>query len=594
LKARCLLAAWLALASGTLCAQALESVLSPGPVIKGHAKVEQECRKCHIPFQRDAQNGLCLDCHKETAADVRQHKGLHGRQKPQPCRACHTEHKGRDAKIAPIDERRFDHNQTDFGLRSAHADPKTQCRSCHVAGKKFREAPGRCNDCHAKKDVHKGRLGTACADCHTERDWKAPLFDHAKTHFQLRGKHVPVKCVKCHKNDRFKETPVTCIGCHRADDKHKARYGEKCQSCHNERDWKAIDFDHDKDTHFALRGRHHATKCDSCHTGYLYRDKLRTACNACHEKDDKHKGSLGVACGDCHSERDWKVGQFDHQKTRFALRGKHETIKCESCHKSKVFKDAPRECIGCHKKDDKHKGALGERCGNCHTERNWKASKFDHAKTKFPLLQSHARVKCEACHRDPEFARTPKECYGCHKKDDKHEKQLGTKCESCHDAGDWKKAKFDHARSRFPLLGGHLVVPCRKCHETPRYKDAKRDCLACHERDDVHKRRLGPACETCHNTRSWKSWDFNHDRQTKFLLDGGHRGISCYACHRQPVQKKATLPTSCVSCHASEDVHDGTYGKQCEKCHVTSSFKQIRQKIGWRGSAGALARLWEQ
>ena len=590
MTARCLLAAWLVLACGAVFAQALESVLSPGPLIEHHAEHENACRKCHIPFDRAAQNALCLACHKEVDADVRRRAGFHGRQQARPCRECHTDHRGRDAKIDPVNERTFNHDHTDFALRSAHADPKTQCRNCHVPGKKFREAPARCIDCHAKQDVHKGRLGIACADCHTESNWKVPLFDHSKTRFPLRGKHEPVKCASCHKDERFKGTPVTCIGCHRADDTHNARYGEKCETCHSDRDWKAIDFDHDKDTRYALRGRHRTTKCDACHTGHLYRDKLQTGCNECHRKDDKHKGTLGVGCGDCHSERDWKVGRFDHGKTRFPLLGKHDAIKCMSCHKSAVFKDAPSTCIGCHKKDDKHKGALGEPCGDCHTERNWKESKFDHAKTKFPLLESHARVQCEACHRDPEYARTPKDCYGCHKKDDSHEGQVGTKCESCHDAGSWKKARFfDHARSRFPLLGGHLVVRCEKCHATPRYKDAKLDCVGCHERDDVHKRRLGPACATCHNARSWKSWDFNHDRQTGFALDGAHRKIDCYACHRQPVQKRATLPTSCISCHAAEDVHDGSYGNRCEKCHVTSSFKQIRQKLGWRGMAGLLA-----
>jgi len=576
LSAARLLAAWLALAGGAAHAQSLESVLAPGPVIEGHVKAEGDCRKCHIPFQREAQNRLCLECHQETAADIRQQRGLHGRQKPRPCRECHTEHKGRNATIAPVDERTFDHEQTDFGLRGAHAGPKAQCRSCHVAGKKFREAPGRCIDCHAKKDVHQGRLGSACANCHTERDWKVPLFDHAKTRFPLRGKHEPVKCASCHKNDRFKETPVTCIGCHRADDKHKSRYGEKCEACHSDRGWKAIGFDHERDAHWVLRGRHGATKCDSCHTGYLYRDKLQTACVACHRKDDRHKGTLGAACGDCHSERDWKVGRFDHQKTRFPLRGKHASIKCASCHKSTVFKEAPRECIGCHRKDDRHKGALGPACGDCHTERSWKDTTFDHAKTKFPLLLGHARVKCAACHRDPDFARTPTACSGCHEKDDKHQGQLGPGCESCHDAGDWKKARFDHARARFALFGVHLVVPCAQCHASPRYRDAKRECFACHERDDVHKRRLGSRCETCHNARAWKSWDFDHDRQTKFRLEGAHRKVDCYACHRLPVAGRATLPTSCIGCHAAEDVHDGAYGSQCEKCHVTSSFKQIR------------------
>jgi len=587
------LALGLALAAPVALGQSLESVLSPGPVIEAHAKAEADCRKCHIPFDRAAQDRLCVECHKEVGGDLRAHAGFHGRlDPPQPCRACHTDHRGRAAKIVQLDERSFDHARTDFALRGKHA-AGLECRSCHVKGKKFREAPGRCVDCHRKDDVHKGRFGAACADCHGESDWKTVRFDHDRTKFALRGKHVPLKCDRCHKGGRFDNAPRTCLGCHRADDKHRGRFGEKCESCHVDAAWKTLRFDHDKDTRYALRGRHRAAKCEACHTGHLYRDKLQTACVACHRKDDKHKGTLGVACGDCHSERDWKVGKFDHQKTRFPLRGKHLSVECDSCHKSAVFKNAPTTCIGCHRKDDRHKGALGENCGNCHSERNWKDSKFDHAKTRFPLRQSHARVKCESCHRDPDYARTPKECYGCHKKDDKHEGQLGTTCESCHDAGKWNKARFDHARSRFPLVGGHLVVPCAKCHDTPRYRDAKRDCFGCHARDDVHKRRLGTACESCHNARSWKSWDFNHDR-TGFVLDGAHRKASCYACHRAPVDKRATLPTSCVSCHAAEDVHDGTYGKQCEKCHVTSSFKQIRRKLGGLGSTGPLANRQEK
>jgi hypothetical protein len=568
-------------------------VLSPGPVIQGHAKHEDECRNCHIPFNRGAQNGLCLDCHKETAVDVKQEKGYHGRLKPQPCRACHTDHKGRSAKIATFDERAFDHGQTDFPLRGAHVSPKTACRSCHVPEKKYREAPARCIDCHAKKDVHKGRLGSACADCHTESNWKEARFDHDKTRFPLRGSHEPLKCESCHKDNRYKETPITCIGCHRKDDRHKGRFSEKCDACHGNRDWKTIRFDHDSDTRYPLRGRHRSIKCESCHTGILYQEKLQTGCIACHRKDDKHKGTLGASCGDCHTERNWKEARFDHNKTRFPLRGKHAPLKCESCHKSAVFKDAPTACVACHRKDDTHKGKLGEACGDCHTDRNWKDTTFDHGKTRFPLLQSHAKVKCESCHRDADYKRTPMDCYGCHRKDDEHEGQEGTKCESCHDAATWKKARFDHGRARFPLLGRHLVVDCAKCHATKRYKDAKSDCYACHDRDDVHKRRLGTRCESCHNARSWKSWDFNHDRQTKFPLDGAHRKVDCYACHRLPVDKRATLPTSCVSCHGAEDVHDGAFGRQCEKCHVTESFKRIKQRVGMSGMAGLLSRACE-
>jgi len=577
------------LACGPVLAQGLERVLIPGPVIEGHAKYEDECRNCHVPFNRAAQNGLCLGCHKETAVDVNWETGYHGRLKPQPCRACHTDHKGRDAKIATFDDTAFDHGKTDFALRGAHVSPKTACRSCHAPGKKYREAPRRCADCHAKKDVHKGRLGIACADCHTEDEWKKTKVDHDKTRFPLRGGHAPLKCESCHKDDRFKETPTACIGCHRKEDKHKARFGEKCEACHGDRDWKTFRFDHDVDTHYPLRGRHRGITCESCHAGHLYRDKLQTACIACHRKDDKHQGTLGVSCGDCHTERNWKETRFDHDKTRFPLRGKHDVVKCDSCHKSAVFRDAQSECVACHRKDDSHKGALGEACGRCHTERDWKESTFDHGKTRFPLLDSHARVNCESCHRDANYKRAPTDCYGCHTKDDTHEGQQGRACESCHDAGTWKKARFDHWRARFPLLGRHLVVECGKCHATQRYKDAKSECVACHERDDTHKRRFGMRCDTCHNARAWRIWDYNHDRQTRFPLDGAHKNLDCHACHRQPVDTRAKLPMDCASCHASDDMHDGAFGRQCEKCHVTSSFKRIKQRVSAGGAAGLLA-----
>ena len=42
----------------------------PGEVIAGHVEYEYECGKCHQRFNKAAQNGLCLDCHKDTARDV--------------------------------------------------------------------------------------------------------------------------------------------------------------------------------------------------------------------------------------------------------------------------------------------------------------------------------------------------------------------------------------------------------------------------------------------------------------------------------------------------------------------------------------------
>ncbi len=578
----CLLAALIGLWPSAAMAQTMESVLSPGELIQGHAKWQDDCKQCHVRFDRAAQDRLCMDCHKNIGRDVGQKTGFHGRLKPQACRACHTEHKGRAARIVLLDKEQFDHSATDFALRGKHRE--TACEKCHEAGKKYFLAPQECVACHKKDDVHKGSLGPKCADCHVETRWKEAKFDHDKTRYPLTGKHVDVKCADCHKDTNYRETPHACIACHKKDDKHKTQYGDKCESCHHAKSWKSLTFNHDTDTHYPLLGKHRTVKCDACHTtGFVYRDKLQSACIDCHKKDDKHKGTLGNDCQRCHTERDWKEqARFNHDKTDFPLKGKHSSVQCKDCHKSTMFKEAPKACIGCHKKDDHHKGSLGEACADCHNERDWKKTSFDHSKTAFPLLGKHATAECAKCHKSTRYKEAPKDCFSCHEKEDKHEGQEGRDCGKCHDARAWKPApRFDHGLTRFPLLAKHTPVKCDACHTTgARFKDAKIDCVACHLKDDKHKKTLGPACEQCHNARSWKAWDFDHDKRTRFALDGKHKGLVCSSCHTKPVEGKVLASAQCVSCHQKDDVHEGSYGRQCQTCHITSTFKTIRQRAG--------------
>jgi hypothetical protein len=420
-------------------AQNLESVIRPGELVQGHAKWEEECAKCHVRFDRAAQDGLCIDCHKEVGQDMREHTGYHGRQKPAQCRSCHTDHKGRSARIVEFEKNKFDHAQSDYLLRGKHA--KVDCEKCHAPRKPYWKATQDCNACHKKDDVHKASLGPKCGDCHTEGSWKEAKFDHTKTRFPLTGKHVDTKCLDCHKKGAdYKDAPETCIGCHKKDDGakgHRGLYGEKCESCHGSKAWKPSTFNHDTDTNHALRGKHRGTKCTDCHAGNPYKEKLASSCVDCHKKDDTHKGSLGRECAACHSERDWKEApKFDHSKTQFPLLDKHRDVKCADCHTTKDYKAAPRECIGCHKKDDKHEATLGTQCKECHNERDWKdAKRFDHDKTKFKLREAHAarKVQCADCHVDlKHYRNTPLECYSCHKKDDKHAATLGRQCQDCH------------------------------------------------------------------------------------------------------------------------------------------------------------------
>lgn len=575
------------LACTPVWAQGLESALSPGPLIQGHAKWQDECARCHVRFNPAGQDRLCAECHKPVGQDLRNHTGMHGRLQPQACRACHTDHKGREARIVQLDTTRFDHRQTDWPLRMAHAD--VACAKCHIKGKPWAEAPQDCNSCHRKDDKHKGALGTQCADCHTERNWKEAKFDHSQTHFALKGKHVDVTCADCHPKERYKGVPTTCVGCHKEDDKHHGRYGDKCESCHGEKSWKTIDFNHDTQTHYPLRGKHRSARCDSCHTGPLYREKLPTDCLSCHRDDDKHKGTLGKECASCHVETDWKqTRRFDHDKSRFPLLGKHVDAKCEACHKTDakgqtIYRDTPMTCIGCHREDDKHAGNVGEGCGSCHGEKTWKIPRFDHDAARFRLRGAHAaaKVRCNDCHVDLKHYRdTPRDCVSCHRKDDKHEGQLGSACENCHNDVRWKDTRFDHGRARFALLGAHLKVECQACHKSARYRDAPRDCLSCHRKDDQHKGTLGASCDNCHNARHWSLVQFNHDRHTDYPLTGKHVGVACASCHQVPApagRKTAPLGTQCINCHRRDDTHDGAFGPRCESCHDTPSWHEVQR-----------------
>ena len=574
-----LLAAAFAFAFAQARAQGFESALSPGELSSAHAKLEGECQKCHVRFDRNAQDRVCMDCHKDVAQDLRSKAGFHGRLQPQACRSCHTEHKGRNARIVVLDRATFDHAKTDFALRDAHV--KAACTACHLPGKGYRITAHECAACHRKDDVHKGSLGPRCNDCHTEVNWKEARFDHSKTRFPLTGKHETTKCADCHKDTNYRETPQACVACHRRDDKHKSRFGEKCDACHATRDWKTTHFNHDADTRYALLGKHRLVKCEACHTaGDAYVEKAPTACVDCHRSSDKHKGSLGTDCARCHSERDWKEpAKFDHARTDFPLTGKHATVACKACHQSTMFKEAPNTCVGCHRKDDPHKGGLGDKCSDCHNDRDWKRAAFDHSKTGFALLGKHQQAACKACHLTANYKEAPRDCYGCHRRDDKHEGQQGRACAGCHDEHAWKPApKFDHGLAPFPLLGLHARVACKECHKTPRFKDAKTDCYACHAKDDEHGKTLGLACEQCHNPRTWKAWDFEHDKRTRFVLDGKHLGLACKACHTRPAEGRVETSAQCYACHAKNDVHEGSYGRQCQQCHVTSSFGNIRSR----------------
>src|ERR1700678_943846 len=107
-------------------------------------------------------------------------------------------------------------------------------------------------------------------------------------------------------------------------------------------------------------------------TGAIKQQKLGTDCGGCHRADDPHGGSLGKACETCHSATKWSDVAFDHDLTAYPLLGLHVAATCGQCHENQHFKETPQACIGCHAKEDVHKGELGKDCGACHTPNGWK------------------------------------------------------------------------------------------------------------------------------------------------------------------------------------------------------------------------------
>ena len=427
-------------------AAGIETLIMPGKVTSAHAKIEQECSQCHDRADRDRQAALCLACHKEVAADVRDSRGFHGHVpgiQGGQCRACHTEHAGRGADIVKLSPHAFDHDRTDFRLAGRHAT--VACESCHRSGRKYREAPSACIDCHKDDDPHAGRLGKDCGSCHEPAAWSRTRFDHDKTRYTLRDAHREVTCAACHAGNRYKDVPTACVACHAPDDVHRGSRGAQCADCHTTVAWKTSRFNHAVEAHFPLDGEHGRIPCNACHTTPNIKDPLPKDCAGCHRKDDAHSGRNGANCDRCHRPDDWRKPQFDHERDgHYRLVGTHAKAECGACHTSETYRGAATTCVGCHRDDDRHKGALGPECANCHSPVGWNIWKFDHGKvTAFPLEGAHAKLACAGCHvSPPDQVKLSRDCAACHTRDDVHLGQFGRQCQRCHTTSTFKGARL--------------------------------------------------------------------------------------------------------------------------------------------------------
>lgn len=532
--------------------------ISPGKLSRRHIALEgiSNCTSCH-ELGQSASPVKCLQCHVSLRSRMEAGAGYHASPEVagKLCFKCHSEHHGVDYPLVKWSSGRekFNHDLTGFKLEGAHAGK--DCAVCHrppfnraVTGDQSLN-PGRtllglkkeCIACHV--DEHQGQLGGECLKCHTQDKWKpAVKFDHSAAKFPLTGRHNEIACARCHRSE--KAAPPQFEG--------------------------------------ALAKR------EGAGSYAIYRNLPYGSCLSCHQ--DVHKGKFGSDCEKCHSTAGFGLiigAQFDHSKTGYPLSGKHSSVACAKCHTgSKTGKLKFAACRDCHK--DEHRGQFASRpdkgaCESCHSVAGFLPARYpieEHQQSRYPLTGGHLATPCIACHSDVKdssgvsYARfdfPDRSCHACHGDPHRGEanRWLNKKgCEECHSTESWQSVSFDHARARFPLEGKHRTTECGGCHRVVagkgkalRLAPLETACGDCHL--DFHRGQLtlasesgGADCSRCHTPAGWRWLRFDHNRDSRFKLEGFHAKISCDRCHlRETTPDGETtirfkpLGTQCSDCH---------------------------------------------
>jgi hypothetical protein len=427
---------------------------------------EQACRGCHrgkgpSDFERFTfnPNKECMSCHAHAKVH-RDDENPNGKYKNNECLTCHL-HPG-DPTIKTEDNvivGRIHGINGKFPLIKRHKG--VPCASCHTGrdnkGKtSFSGLKPNCNaagQCH-EDSLHQTTLGGSCVACHVSGTWDALKFKHdlpfpkdAKGKvdaFPLKGEHKNNKCEACHPERKFAEAPVTCAseGCHKDDDAHKGRLGEKCEQCHVETGDNI--FNHNTMAAFRLDGKHLTVRCSDCHPSVTFKPRP-TDCFGCHPEPAVHKGQYGTGCAQCHTTRTWEDVKPLHDVGDFSLKGMHDNLACERCHKdNRQLAGSGNLCINCHRQDDIHNNSLAPRCGECHTQWSFAPARFDHSKVGCNLTGLHRTVACFDCHKNGNFVGLVPACASCHR-DDAKATGTGTyaghltttTCANCHNPNSW-------------------------------------------------------------------------------------------------------------------------------------------------------------
>lgn len=248
---------------------------------------------------------------------------------------------------------------------------------------------------------------------------------------------------------------------------------------------------------------------------------------------------------------------------------------------------ANEDCAACH---GSNAGEMNAACGACHADVTQQLAK----KSGFHGTLTADASRCGTCHPEHHGA----------------EFQI-VNAASFAAAGVPDRNAFRHEKLAFALVGKHLELTCKKCHEhaddvllakgCKRFLGKDQKCASCHE--DPHKGKL-PDCASCHGqeVEFKKVPGFKHPAE--FPLTGSHAKSACVDCHAKDSafafesagvfasSGKLSHPSrTCQDCHASPHAEPFLAavanslavknGAQCETCHSTqdASFHGFDSKM---------------
>ncbi|PYT86528.1 MAG: hypothetical protein DMG41_19595 [Acidobacteria bacterium] len=332
-----------------------------------------------------------------------------------------------------------------------------------------------------------------------------------------------------------------------------------------------------------------------------------------------HGPTLNLPCENCHSATAWRPikanPEFDHDKTKYPLRGMHEKVECTQCHVKPVFTNAGKNCQDCH--TDVHQRKMGTNCAQCHTVQGWNTAvqQVKEHQNRFPLLGAHAAVQCEDCHKGAavgQFKGLSTACVSCHRADFQKTtnpnhvtSQFPQNCQMCHTFDSWIGATFNHAGppANFPLTGAHATIACTTCHinnnynlTTPPNACGNSGChLTTWQQTTNPKHSAAPTvfpvanCSTCHITTTWTTATFDHST-TGFPLTNSHqlapagKVTACTDCHINNNYNLTTPPNACGNsgCHLTtwQQTTNPNHAAaptvfpvaNCSTCHTTTTW----------------------